>query len=321
MKPLVEASDFTTLAANLAPILLRSDNASPTTRQRRFKALFGASPIICAKVWTALIPSLPGSASPIHLLWTLYFLKQYGKEEVNASFAQCTEKTYRKWCWIMIRKIAELELVSQKTALSLVFLDLRLKNYVLFRFSNFLFFHATQIEWENRYLEDNGSQCLVSVDGTDFSIMEPMPFNKKWFSHKMNGPGVRYEVAICIQTGEPVWINGPFPCGSWSDLRIARSALVDALDPGEYYLADGGYRDGNQWSVTPTGRHLFSDRQKSVVRARHESYNKRLKDWGALRQLYRHRLETHSQVFRAIANIVHIAISHGETLFQVDYHV
>lgn len=121
------------------------------------------------------------------------------------------------------------------------------------------------MDWDNRYDGDNGSQCLVSVDGTDFAIREPKPFSPKWFSHKLNGPGLRYEVAICIQTGVPVWINGPFPCGSWPDLRIARNALVDALDPGEYYLADGGYRDGNQWSVTPTGHHNYSDRQQATV--------------------------------------------------------
>jgi hypothetical protein len=142
MKPLVEASDFTALAANLAPILLRSHNVSSTTKLRRYKALFGASPSLCAWVWSALIPSLPGSASPIHLLWTLYFLKQYGKEEVNASFAQCSEKTYRKWCWIMIQKIAELELVSPNTAFRR-FLDLRLKNYALLRVSIFFFLTLT----------------------------------------------------------------------------------------------------------------------------------------------------------------------------------
>jgi hypothetical protein len=75
---------------------------------------------------------------------------------------------------------------------------------------------------------------------------------------------------------------------------VARHALVDAFDPGEYYIADGGYRDGGQWSVTPTGRHKFSDRQQAAVRARHESYNKRLKDWGALNQKYRHSLESPS---------------------------
>jgi hypothetical protein len=177
-----------------------------------------------------------------------------------------------------------------------------------------------QIVWENRYRGDNGSSCLVSVDGTDFAIFEPSPFSPKWYSHKFNGPGLRYEIAICIQTGEPVWINGPFPCGSWSDLRIARNALVDALDAGEYYLADGGYRDGGQYSVTPTGLYLFDDRQKSVVRARHETLNKRYKDWGALRQLYRHNRVSHSKVFRAIANIVQVTIMNGEPLFEVEYH-
>jgi hypothetical protein len=181
-------------------------------------------------------------------------------------------------------------------------------------------FDMSQIIWENRYEGDNGSRCLVSVDGTDFAIFEPIPFDPKWYSHKINGAGLRYEIAICIQTGEPVWINGPFPCGSWPDLRIARNALVDALDAGEYYLADGGYRDGNQYSVTPTGLHNFDDRQKAVVRARHESLNKRYKDWGALGRLYRHDRVSHSKVFRAIANIVQVTIMNGEPLFEVEYH-
>jgi hypothetical protein len=181
-------------------------------------------------------------------------------------------------------------------------------------------FDMPQIIWENRYQGDNGSRCLVSVDGTDFAIFEPIPFDPKWYSHKINGAGLRYEIAICIQTGEPVWINDPFPCGSWPDLRIARNALVDALDAGEYYLADGGYRDGNQYSVTPTGLHNFDDRQKAVVRARHESLNKRYKDWGALRRLYRHDRVSHSKVFCAIANIVQVTIINGEPLFEVEYH-
>jgi hypothetical protein len=108
---------------------------------------------------------------------------------------------------------------------------------------------------------------LVSVGGTDYAIREPQPFHKKWFSHKMNGPGVRYKIATCFQTGVLVRTKGPYPCGSWPDLRIARHALVDAFDPGEYYIVDGGYRDRGHWSVTPTGRHKFSERQQAVVRA------------------------------------------------------
>jgi hypothetical protein len=72
--------------------------------------------------------------------------------------------------------------------------------------------------------------------------------------------------------------------------------------------------------VTPSGHHFFGDRQKSVVRARHETLNKRFKDWGALRRLYRHSRVSHSKVFHAIANIVQVTIMNGEPLFEVEYH-
>jgi hypothetical protein len=55
--------------------------------------------------------------------------------------------------------------------------------------------------------------CKITVDGTNFWIYEPMPFDRKWYSHKINGPAVRYKVGICIKTGWIVWINGPFPAG------------------------------------------------------------------------------------------------------------
>lgn len=90
-----------------------------------------------------------------------------------------------------------------------------------------------KIKWENRYKKDIGNDCLVSVDGTDFRIYEQEPFWPGWFSHKFNGPGVRYELAVAIRTGDIVWINGPFPCGEWSDLRIFRSSLIDYLDDNE----------------------------------------------------------------------------------------
>ena len=47
-------------------------------------------------------------------------------------------------------------------------------------------------------MNDIGNRCLITLDGTDVSINEPSPFNNKWYSHKLNGPGLRYEVGICI---------------------------------------------------------------------------------------------------------------------------
>ena len=110
MKPRVHATVFFALAAELSKSL--GSNTAKTTRERRFKKVFGVSAFICAKVWDAAIPHLPCSASPVHLLWTLYFLRQYGLEEVNAAFAKSDEKTYRKWCWEIVNALAGLELVS-----------------------------------------------------------------------------------------------------------------------------------------------------------------------------------------------------------------
>ena len=82
----------------------------------------------------------------------------------------------------------------------------------------------------------------MTVDGTDFQIQEPSPFESRWYSHKFKGPGLRYEVAVSILGGDIVHTNGPFPCGTWLDISIFRSMLMDKLLPGEFVEADKGYR-------------------------------------------------------------------------------
>jgi hypothetical protein len=88
----------------------------------------------------------------------------------------------------------------------------------------------------------------VTVDGTDCAIQEPpktddskLPFDKKWYSHKLNGAGVRYEVAVCIKTGDIVWVNGPYACGKYPDIVIFQDRLVNMLDRDEKVEADHGY--------------------------------------------------------------------------------
>ena len=61
---------------------------------------------------------------------------------------------------------------------------------------------------------------MVSVDGTDCMIQKPSPFSSKWWSHKFNGHGVRYEVGLGIQNGDIVWVNGTFTCGECPDIKI-----------------------------------------------------------------------------------------------------
>ena len=50
------------------------------------------------------------------------------------------------------------------------------------------------IKFENRFDGwDGKTKALMTVDGTDCIVNEPWPFDKKWFSKKFNGPGVKYD--------------------------------------------------------------------------------------------------------------------------------
>ena len=127
-----------------------------------------------------------------------------------------------------------------------------------------------------------GQICRISVDGTDFQTMEPRPFDRMWYSHKFHGPGVHYEIGICIRTCWIVWVNGPFKCGKWPDLKIARLALFEELDEGKKVVADKGYCSHKNCAITPnqiTGQSLIFHSQ---IRARHEIINRRFKQWRAL---------------------------------------
>ena len=77
-----------------------------------------------------------------------------------------------------------------------------------------------QIKWTKCLIGKAHNRCLITVDGTDFHIQEPFPFSREWFLQKFTGAGVRYGVVVCIQTGEIVWFNDPFPCSLMPDIRI-----------------------------------------------------------------------------------------------------
>ena len=55
------------------------------------------------------------------------------------------------------------------------------------------------------------------------------------------------------------------------------------------------------------------------ARARHETLNGRLKNWGILSQFFRHYIMTHGDVFRACAVVTQLTVENGEPLFEVEY--
>lgn len=190
--------------------------------------------------------------------------------------------------------------------------------------TNSIFFclYLPQIRFDKRFQGDLGNDCVLSVDGTDFRIQQPKIWSKGWFSHKFNGPGLRYEVGVSILNGDICWINGPYEPGDWPDIKIFRNSLMSHLDNNERVEADDGYvGEAPQHVKCPMSFTNPEDTLKiqSRVRARHETVNKRFKQWGCLQQVFRHDLHRHADVFRACAVITQIALELGEPLFEVDY--
>ena len=151
-----------------------------------------------------------------------------------------------------------------------------------------------------------------------------MPYaGRKFHSHKYKfGSAIRYEVALCIITGEIVWINGPYEPGIWNDLTIFRNALLSELGDGERVEADDGYRgEAPRYVKCPKsiGSVELTATMEAFVRRRQETVNKRFKQWGILKQVYRGDTAKHGQPFRVCAIVTQLAIENGEPLFQVDY--
>ena len=162
-------------------------------KDARIRSLFGAPFIVIADLWERIEPKIDkAGAERKHLLWSLVFLKVYGSsEEVHCAIVgwPC-KQTFREWSWYFVEKIYGLQDV--------------LDDVIVFR---------------NRFdgqpdLNDIEFDCMISIDGIDCPCSEPYPFSTDIFSKKFNGPGIKYEVGICIKTGFIVWINGPFPAGN-----------------------------------------------------------------------------------------------------------
>ena len=141
--------------------------------------------------------------------------------------------------------------------------------------------------------------------------------NPNLYSHKFKSAGLRYEVGVHMKLSKIVWINGGVPCGANSDLGIANSALVPILQrANEKAIADGTYRNDvfltKLKRESPTGHVRQFNKLISQVLARHETLNRRLKNFSVLSSTFRHgdtlqrRIELHNQCFIAVANLTQL---------------
>ena len=162
------------------------------------------------------------------------------------------------------------------------------------------------------------------MDGTDFRFQAPndgaRPL-RSWYSHKFKKSAVRYEIAVSIQSGDIVWASGPWPAGQYPDITIFRnSGLKDLLiGAGERAEADAGYRGEPLAIDLPDSGHISMRRDKARARMRHETCNKRFKQWNCLNENFRHSLENHGHCAHAVFVLTQLAIENGEPLFDASY--
>ena len=98
--------------------------------------------------------------------------------------------------------------------------------------------------------------------------------------------------------------------------------MKECLDADEKAEADDGYIGEPTKILAPkTNTRTIPDKNlRQRVRNRHETINKRLKDWKCLAVVCRHSLRQHATMFRAVATICQVSINSGEKLFPVDYN-
>ncbi len=169
-----------------------------------------------------------------------------------------------------------------------------------------------------------GNDCTMTVDGTDFRIPQKGAAMRgnAFASHKYEGKSaLRYELGVDILAGNLVWIQGPYPAGKYTDIKIFNSVLRHYLEPGERVEADNGYVGHADKIKCPDNAANPEENlaMQARVRLRHETLNGRLKNWGILAQVYRHDIWEHGIVFQACAVVTQLMIANGEPLFEVEY--
>jgi hypothetical protein len=105
------------------------------------------------------------------------------------------------------------------------------------------------------------------------------------------------------------------------DLTIFRAAngLKEMIPQGKRVIADNGYTSTQEQGIlsTPNSHDIREVRKfKSRARARHESFNGKVKNFRCLAEQFRHGVPNHKIVFEAVCIIVQYQLENGSPLFD-----
>jgi hypothetical protein len=208
------------------------------------------------------------------LLWGLIFLKVYApNEEIHCAIVGFpTRKEFRQKAWHIVEIIADLKE-------GLIRLENRLEN-----------------------APNKKGIPFLTLDCTDCRINEPFPFNRKWFSVKFKGPGMKYEVAIAIYSNNICWSNGQF-YGTMYESKIFREGFGLEIPDDESVEVDASPGGDPQLMKPLTGPSTVARKQKSSHRGRQETIFSRMKQLNVLDTHFHH---TCIDTYWTLTSIIHV---------------
>lgn len=78
-------------------------------------------------------------------------------------------------------------------------------------------------------------------------------------------------------------------------------------------LADKGYND-SKFFILPNDENSIMHKR---IMSRHETINKRIRQFKILNDVFRHDIQYHPIVFHAIINVTQLMLKNGEPLFNI----
>ncbi len=116
-------------------------------------------------------------------------------------------------------------------------------------------------------------------------------------------------------------VKGLYSAGAWPNLKTFKNALSHCLKPGKRVEANDGYvRRADKVKCPKNDCNPAKNRgMHSAERSRHETLNRRLKNWGILEKVYRHDITVHGTVIYTCAVTTQLSVTNGEPLVEVQY--
>jgi hypothetical protein len=127
-----------------------------------------------------------------------------------------------------------------------------------------------------------------------------------------------YEIAIAIHESRVLAINGPFDA-SKADITIFRDQLKDAMPKGKRGIGDSGYQgEPGKLSFHRPAHSKEMTNFINRVRARHENFNARIKNFNILSNCFRSNDKAkHKMAFEAVCILCQYDMENGHPLMDV----